>query len=220
MDLDLLNLKQLVEIPDEKRDRHWENHFFDTLLQSKVKLLSDQPQLGPDHWPYILVSTEEEGAEPVASLLNWLSEKGIGLVVNPQKEYPDYIFTWGMVWHQRHTGLFRVEKTVDANQSNSTGKIQLGPPSQEYLPIFVREILKEFFLNQSVLNPRWAVATDGKEKHDLCFSLESLGNPDPSEHEGIVEAISWFLPQHYSVVLVSEKSLEIKIQLFFDLLDQ
>ena len=42
---------------------------------------------------------------------------------------------------------------------------------------------------------------------DLCFSLESLGNPPDNEHEGIAEALSWFLPTHYSIVLISEKSL-------------
>jgi hypothetical protein len=34
-----------------------------------------------------------------------------------------------------------------------------------------------------------------------------LGNPPEREHEGIAEAIAWFLPNHYSVVLISEKGL-------------
>jgi hypothetical protein len=34
-----------------------------------------------------------------------------------------------------------------------------------------------------------------------------LGNPPTKEHQGIAEAISWFLPPHYSIVLISETGL-------------
>ena len=49
--------------------------------------------------------------------------------------------------------------------------------------------------------------------YDLCFSLESLGGPPNQEHSGIAKALSWFLPQHYSVALVKEEGLPS----FFDL---
>jgi hypothetical protein len=34
-----------------------------------------------------------------------------------------------------------------------------------------------------------------------------LKSPPQSEHAGIAEAIAWFLPAHYTVALVSEKSI-------------
>jgi hypothetical protein len=44
-----------------------------------------------------------------------------------------------------------------------------------------------------------------RTKFDLAFSLDSLGNPTADEHNGLAEAIAWFLPAHYSIALVSEK---------------
>ena len=55
-------------------------------------------------------------------------------------------------------------------------------------------------------SPVLVMSTDG-ENYDFCFSLESLGNPPEAEHSGIAEAISWFLPPHYSLLLIGEKDL-------------
>jgi hypothetical protein len=57
------------------------------------------------------------------------------------------------------------------------------------------------------MHPRILVMSTDRKHYDLAFSLESLGNPPTKEHQGIAEAITWFLPPHYSVVLVSEKDL-------------
>jgi hypothetical protein len=46
-----------------------------------------------------------------------------------------------------------------------------------------------------------------QKNYDLCFSLESFGNPPETEHKGLAEALSWFLPAHYSIALISEKLL-------------
>ncbi len=209
------NLCDILLVPDSQRDQKWEKIFFDAFLQSKVNIVSEQPQTGPDGWPYLLVSTDETAKEPTSKLLSWLSQKGVGLVVNPQKDFPDYIFTWGMIWYQKHRGLFQVDKTIDSTSNLVTDncEIKFGPPSNEYLPIFVRKIIKKFLLDQGILEPRWVMGSDRRDCHDLCFSLESLGNPIESEHKGIAEALSWFLPQHYSVVLVSESQL-IKVKFF------
>lgn len=207
-----MNLDQLVLVSDEKRDSSWENLFFHALSTSKIRFLKDEPQQGPDGWPYMLAETSGEVTEPFHKVLHWLTEKGIGLAVNPQKEYPDYVFTYGMLWHFRQTGLFF---GAAGNQPNSGAlvleegtSVQSGPPSEEYLPKYVRAILKQFFMDQAVLNPRITMlSSDGGKHFDLVVSLDSLGNPPQSEHEGIAEAISWFLPPHYSLALAPEKGL-------------
>jgi hypothetical protein len=75
------------------------------------------------------------------------------------------------------------------------------------LPQYVRNILKQFFMDQNVMRPRILVMSTDRKNYDLAFSLESLGNPPVKEHQGVAEAISWFLPPHYSIVLVSEIGL-------------
>lgn len=205
-----MNLQELVSVPDEQRDQQWENNFFMALTQSNLKLLSESPQNGPDSWPYLLAETSDAATEPANKIIQWLATKGVGLVINPMKSYPDYVFTYGMLWHFKETGLFYRNAdaaTVGTLELAKGQGLHAGPPSPEYLPQYVRNILKEFFRDQGVLRPRLLVMSQDRKHYDLAISLESLGNPPIKEHEGIAEAVSWFLPPHYSLVLVSEVGL-------------
>lgn len=205
-----MTLQNLLNIPDDQRDLNWENQFFVALTESNLNVMSADPQTGPDHWPYLMTESAPDAEEPAQKIIDWLSTRGIGLVVNPMKEYPDYVFSYGMLWHFRETGLF-----FRPNETNPTGAFQIEPgmdlhagePNPKYLPQYVRNILREFFRDQGVLHPKILVLSTDRKNYDLAFSVESLGNPPQSEHAGIAEAISWFLPPHYSTVLLSEKDL-------------
>lgn len=205
-----MTLLELVNVPDEQRDHQWEIDFFMAVTQSNLKLLHEAPQKGPDGWPYLLAETSAEATESANKIIQWLALKGVGLVINPMKPYPDYVFTYGMLWHFKETGLFyrtAEEAPVGTLEISEGQKLHAGPPAPHYLPQYVRNILKEFFRDQGVHRPRILVMSMDRKHYDLAFSLESLGNPPAKEHQGIAEAISWFLPPHYSVVLVSEKGL-------------
>lgn len=205
-----MNLMELVEIPDEKRDHQWEANFFMSITQSNLKLVHEAPQKGPDGWPYLLAETTTDATESANKIMQWLALKGVGLVVNPLKNYPDYVFTYGMLWHFKETGLFYKtagESPVGTLEMEQGQKIHAGPPSPQYLPQYVRNILKEFFRDQGIHRPRILVMSADRKHYDLAFSLESLGNPPTKEHQGIAEALSWFLPPHYSIALVSEVGL-------------
>jgi hypothetical protein len=206
-----MTLTELLLVPDAKRDHEWENRFFDEFLKSKVSLIDEGPQTGPDHWPYLMVETGEENDEPVVNILNWLSTKGIGLVVNPTKEYPDYVFPWGMIWNFIETGLFRLNQAPviqgDVDLRNEQGLIA-GPPNPKYLPDYVRSLLRQFFMDQGLMQVKILVVSQDGKHYDLAISIESLGNPPKNEHSGILEAVSWFLPTHYSLILTSEKELK------------
>lgn len=205
-----MSLNELIEVPDEKRDTHWENHFFNEFTKANLKLLFQEPQQGPDKWPYMIAETGEEASEPAQKVIQWCAMRGIGLVLNPRKEYPDYVFTYGMLWHFRETGLFyrnAFETPTGTLKLEEGAKLHAGPPSPQYLPDYVRAILRQFFMDQMVLRPRILVMSMDQKHYDLVFSLNSLGNPPEKEHAGIAEAISWFLPPHYSVLLMKEEGL-------------
>ncbi len=209
-------LLDLLKVPEQDRNFGWEEKFFKKFSEEQVQLLSKDPQQGPDGWPYLICETfgknsdEAYEVETTQKLFHWLSQKGIGLVVNPRREpYPDYVFSYGMIWSFRETGYFSrpdlASKTGEAVFENS--KIKTGTPTEEFLPTYVKKVLKDFFRDQSVLNPKVLMASQDGTNYDLCFSLESLGNPPAKEHAGVAEAIAWFLPPHYSIVLISEKDL-------------
>ena len=208
-------LNQHLNVSEENRNQAWDDKFFKMLSEADLKILAEDPQQGPDGWPYLItetatdVRTAEDRIDSSQKILHWLSTRGIGLVVNPRKlPYPDYVFSYGMIWSFRESGFFlkynlhnpSSDFKIEANKN-----IKTGPPSAEYLPTYVRQILKNFLIDQGVFSPSvLMIAVDGTN-YDLCFSLESFGHPPESEHQGILEAIAWFLPPHYSVALVSDK---------------
>lgn len=207
------SLAEIFGVPDDKRDGAWENRFFHALSLGNLKVLTPEPHTGPDGWPYLLADTTEEPTEDsFQRVLHWLSDKGVGLVVNPQKEYPDYVFTYGMLWNFKETGLF-----FKKSESMREGAFEFqmkdiksaGVPSENYLPTYVRRVIKEFLLQQGVLAPKILAFTLDGTNFDLSFSKESLGDPDSSEHQGLLEALSWFFPLHYNISLLSEKELTI-----------
>ena len=201
---------QLLDTPIERRDAAWEKSFLEAFADSTVNLLFPDPKPGPDQWPYLFVQTAAEGGEPVRQVLAWLSTRGIGLALNPQKTSPDFVLSYGMIWNFRETGKFiseTPERPTGAFNLKPGQQVLTGPPSESYLPKYVRSILKQFLLDQGVYAPKVLMVSEDQKHYDLCFSLESLGLPPENERMGLAEALSWFLPSHYSIALISEKSL-------------
>lgn len=214
-------MQSLLNVPVPERNLQWEYQFLDSVPNTKYRVLFEEPQTGPDGWPYLLVENADDGSDYGIALLDWLSTRGIGMVINPRKEYPDFVLTWGMAWFFREKKKFfqpslavvggtesKVSAPVSGKFSFEAGKnLHLGLPTTEYLPNYVREILAQFFLDQGIIGPKILMVSEDGRSYDLTFSIESLGNPPQSEHQGILEAISWFLPPHYSIALMSEKDL-------------
>jgi hypothetical protein len=181
--------------------------------EQKVHLLSADPQEGPDGFPYMMVSTEEEAKEPFLRLVEWCAQKGIGLAINPQKETPDLILTFGMLWNYKERGEFFTQTSTRTNlgdiRISGTKNFFAGAPSESFWPLAIRKVFKEFLVQQGVLNVKVMMLSEKESgPMDLAFSLESLGTPKKEEWQGILEAFSWFFPRHYSLSIVSEKTIQ------------
>jgi hypothetical protein len=218
-----LRFEQLLAVDWSLRDEAWEKAFLAELPQAQVRVLNPEAQSGPDGWPYLFVgdvpppNTPENKpepaaeAEPLLQVLNWLSSRGIGLALNPQKSSPDFVLTYGMVWNFRERGQF-VSEIGQAPRSSaievSAGQqVMTAQPSESFLPAYVRSILKQFLADQGLFAPKIMMISFDQKNYELCFSLESLKSPPPEEQAGIAEALAWFLPAHYVVSLVSEKAV-------------
>ncbi len=213
-------LTALLATMIEDRDGNWEAAFLEALPRADAKVLNPDPQEGPDHWPYILAEVNAPGAtgadesEPITNLLAWLSTKGIGLVVNPQKPTPDFVLTYGMIWNYRERGQFLTPTMTATTATAKSGLFEIkdgqqlwvGIPSEAYLPRYVRGVIKQFFADQGIFAPKVLMVSTDNQNFDLCLSIESLKSPPAQEHANIAEALSWFLPSHYSVGLLSEKT--------------
>ncbi len=204
-------LLELLNKPQKDRDMQWESDFLSKLPHCKVTILNKAPQAGPDQFPYMFVDIKEESSESAIHLIKWISENGIGLAVNPTKTYPDFVLTFGMVWNYFQSGKF-LENPIGSMQAEATASANenlfyTGSPSESYLPKPIRSILKEFLAQQGVMAPKIIMISKDQVNFDLCFSIESFGSPDSKEHEGILQALSWFLPAHYSLAFVTEEGL-------------
>jgi hypothetical protein len=207
---------KLIHAKEEDRNEDWVSTFIDAIQEQKVQLLSEEPQYGPDNWPYLLVKTNtddetESGLEAFNNVAKWCADEGIGLVVNPEKDLPDFVFTYGMLWNFVHTGkfLFKPEE-IDSQMKNNDDaqSLLVGEPSHDFLPEDVRVILREFFSQQGVECLKILMLRFPNEEYfELGISLESLQNPPEEEYENILEAISWFFPRHFRLSLVSESEV-------------
>jgi hypothetical protein len=205
-----LELLQLLKIEGESRDDDWESEFLAKIPEAVVRVDDPSPQREFDGWPYLHVSTVEGAGEPVAKIIPWLSERGIGLIVNSQKSSPDYVFSYGMLWGYRARGRFLGDLAAKNSGSEvfDEGKYKIfGPPAEAVLPPYARTILRQFLHDQGILAPKILVASEDGREFDFCFSVESLGHPPTKEHEGILEALSWFFPPDYSLMLTKEENL-------------
>lgn len=208
-----IGMQDLLSVPIEERDEDWDEQFFKQLTSSQFEFLSDSPIEGPDGMPYLAVKITEDG-EPTEKVLEWLGEKGAGLAINPDKEQPDYVFSYGMIWNFLLHGEFitpadNLEKRGGKDFEITPGQeMMAGTPSESYLPPHVRGLFKEFLVEQGVLKPRIVMLSQDGTNYDLCFSLESLGSPPEEEWQGVLEAFSWFFPLHYSFSILSEEMIQ------------
>lgn len=221
------DMLELLSVPNKDRDVQWETAFLNKLPQANISLMAQAPQAGPDQFPYMFIEIKEDSKEPAINLLKWIAENGIGLAINPTKSFPDFVLTYGMIWNYVHSGQF-LENPVakphvhgpNCNHGHDHGhshqqeetiqpgvEFYVGSPSASYLPPPVRTVLKEFLKQQGVMAPKIVMISPDKVKFDLCFSIESFGSPKEEEHEGILQALSWFLPAHYSLAFVSENGI-------------
>jgi len=189
-----------------------ESQLFKQLQEQPCSVLVADPQEGPDGFPYLMVSTDNKNGDNFKNIANWCASRGIGAVINPSEEGADYIFTYGMLWNYILRGEFlssATSKTTGALNIVPGQALHAGIPSEDFWPTAVRKIFKEFLLQQGVLDLKSVLLMETPDgPADLCFSLESLGNPPQEEWEGILEGFSWFFPRHYSLSLISEKNFK------------
>jgi hypothetical protein len=203
-----LEFSRLMQVPVASRDVTWELDFLRELPKTSVRVIEETPVEGPDGWPYLLLETG--GNDPIPEVAQWLAARGVGFVLNPEKSIPDFVVSYGMVWNFCQRGEFLTPTSTRAQAAlviTDGQQLFTGVPSLAYLPEEPRGLLREFFKRQKAAAPKVLMVSIDQLNWDLAFSVESIGSPPAKEHAGIAEAISWFLPAHYSVALVSEKTI-------------
>lgn len=207
-----INWNQHLTTAEAYRDEAWENLFLKHFPATQISVVDENIRKGPDGFGYLLLKMDPQGEnpadEPANKVMSWAFDKGVGLVLNSHKMVPDYVFTHGMLWYFSKTGKFQ----EPMNKKSGVVEISFadnvfGPAAEEYWPQFSRDILRDYLATENVKLHYLVVTTKDYQHTDLCLTEESFSTlPSPKRNQ-LIEKIRWFLPPHYSVVLVSEKNL-------------
>ncbi|MCO5112912.1 MAG: hypothetical protein M9899_01930 [Bdellovibrionaceae bacterium] len=199
----------LSKIKISARNQEWEQKFLDAFVASEVLVTSEDVQVGPDGWPYLYLNTDLESGsgmrDKALNVVQWAYQHGVGLVINPQKEKPDYVFNFGMLWSYAHRSVF-VSLFDDVYDENA--QVYIAKVTDDIIPNHAQNILKEYIRSAGVENPRAALITRNKVNYELAFGIESLNNPPNHEHQGIAKGLSWFMPTDMPIVLLYEKKFQ------------
>lgn len=206
-----MEFEVLLQQPEVRRDDQWEQEFFQKVVTAKVEVAKDGvPQTGPDGWPYLHLKSGAQANQPFLQVVEWAAQKGVGLALNTHKMLPDYVFTYGMLWNYAVNRRFVTPAPATKSGAvdiQAGADVLIGAPTEQYLPEFVRQVLREFLSNQGMKEPRIVVVSSKDYRTvDLVFSAQSL-NLKEKDFRTMSKALSWFLPLHYSIVIASEQNL-------------
>lgn len=211
------SLSDLLITAQSQRDDLWEQRFLGALPSSSIYVMNKVPQMDPNgQWPYLWITDRADKAsqqpsqqENLKALMAWCVQEGLGLVFNPQKMSPDYIFNYGMVWHFFYKGCFFERRSaVFHNQKLDLKGSQSKSVDELTLPIQVRKILKEFTQSHNVLNLQICQIDHQDGSWDLALDIDSLKPDSEEEQQNLLEALSWFLPPHYSLMALRRNQVK------------
>ncbi len=192
-------MKDIVEQLFEKR--------FFTKLGSGIE--------GPDGFFYLPIfdaarpDTADELSIP--ELVPEALKSGAGIVLNPDNEQPDAVFTFGQVWSYAEFGSFfyEPEKGSVSALDVQGDEVTVSNPSADYFPLYARFALRRI-LQRAQPEMDWRVlhlqdpALDPPDA--LVFSLFKEDLASEEDFDALMFMIDWHLPPHYSIRAVDKSS--------------
>lgn len=210
-DLEKTNIiNALCEIPREQRDAVWVERFFDALPDASMATREGQVFRGPEGFTYFDLHIPEPG-KPfetfcVSQLLEHCTTGGLGIAVNPEKQPPDWVFSYGDLWGLRHAGSLRLREP-NPGQLSQGGQVLVAAPSEQLLPTWARGVLKSFIGWLKVPEPKvlLLVSQEARPAETLVFNVhaEDLGQEAFANAQRM---LSWFIPPHLNVAYVNKGS--------------
>lgn len=215
-------LNSLLEVPFDNRDEKWVDSFLQSVDQANLKLGSPEVVIGSDGFPYIQlenVKTDESfQAFVINKQLPTILMQGFGVVINPQNERPDWVFSYGDIVNYELNDTFYTDNSIFSNNKEQIviqpdEEILVGAPSDTILPKYLKNQLREFLKHAGIEIPKaMMIARNYKEesevKQDLVFNFTPPQIADEKKFQIISNTIGWLLPKHYSVLFVDEGAVD------------
>ena len=204
------SLESLFAIAPEERDLEWQSALAFSVIDETCA--SDgKPVRGPDgflyqQWSCLSAAREDQPKRVrMQDELSSLLELGVGVVLFSQAEPAEWVFTHGDLLNVRLTGSFYSQlppRIRIADTDGTDGKVVESRPSEEFLPISTRLLLRAWLESREAHGVRIQILDypqDGMLLRHLVFDFSRSGKGDEDLPE-LLRGASWFLPRHYMVL--------------------
>jgi len=217
-------LRELFIVAREQRDDAWKINFFENVLDASFKCGDPQVIEGPDGFPYFQLNTPEPLQEFQCFVLrhmkdDFLLEKGFGVVINPLKGQPDWVFSYGDIVNYHLRNEFYTKSTVWNLPANETikeeVKVLAGQPSESILPVQTRAVIREFLSGIGINDCKVFLMNRQKPEgylQELVFNLTPDKFQKQEHYEAVMRSIAWYLPRHYTYVAMDESTMKENFQ--------
>lgn len=215
-------INKLMETPFTERDEIWRDSFLASIATCNLKLAETEVVMSDDGFPYIQLQTvqtnERFRSYAIIHQLDTLLNQGFGVVINPQHGRPDWVFSYGDLVNFKLNKEFYTSKSVfsNINEYSSVGKdeeILVGQPSDNILPSYLRNQLREFLHYSGVRNAKVMLiarnyTNEETASQDLVFNIMPIQFATEREFNTVMNTIQWMLPKHYSFFGIDELTIE------------
>ncbi len=213
-------LNELFETPAEQRDEAWQKTFLDNVLDASFAC--DEPQVagGPDGFPYFRLHIPEPNTSFQCFVIrhmigDFLLENGFGIVINPQKPSPDWVFSYGDIVNYHLKQEFYTSSSMPplppTEVLDKDERVLIGQPSESLFPMSVRQNMKKYLQWKKIEDVKILLMSRQSEqgmRQELVFNLTPDRFVSHEEYEAVMQSLAWFLPRHYIYVSMEEASFK------------
>ncbi len=202
-------MEKLLFISRDARDAAWLTSFYEAAPEASMATREQQIITGPDGFRYfaLYIPPREQEFEAfcISHILNACLEKGVGIVIHPDKSPPEWVFTYGNLWSLHSYNSFdRMPAGGERRAPLASGRqVLLASPNETFLPGFARNILRAYLQKLGIANPRVMLVSDAAARlpQSLAFSFYPQDLPNQQTFDAVMERLkNWFLPPHYGLV--------------------
>lgn len=219
-------INNLVTIPLEERDNKWIESFIENIAEANLALAEPEIIMSTEGFPYFNLRSVEKDenfqAYVIKNQLSQLLQKGFGVAINTAKENPDWMFSYGDLLNLKINNEFYTDEHIFSRNNTDfvIGKdeeILVGQPSEEILPQYARQQIREFLFYYGIRNPMIMLIArnyndEKKVTKDLVFNITPKNFASEKEYKLHMTTLSWFLPKHYSIVGLETESVSTGFQ--------
>lgn len=203
-------LDKLFAIPHEQRDNNWQQSFLENVEEASFECNDPQVISGPDGFPYFVLNLPEANKEFQCYVIKhmvpgFILDNGLGVVINPSKGQPDWVFTYGELINYHLRNEFYTDSKNWYVQTENTLKenteMLIGQPSEYVIPSQTRNILKKYLKQYTDVEVKFLLTNrpEGEEfLQQLVFNLTPSDFQSEEHFNGVMQNLGWFLPRHYT----------------------